>query len=127
SEAIDNGICYLPEERKKDGLVLLLSVKENTTMASLDKTCCNKGIISFKREGDISDDLANKLQIKTPSIKQKCMNLSGGNQQKVVIAKWLCAQSDIFIFDEPTRGIDVGAKVEVYKLMNKLVEEGAAI
>jgi len=127
SDSVKHGIGYLTEERKADGLVLKLSVKENITMASLDKSCCNKGVISFKREKDISNDLVRKLQIKVTDINQKSMNLSGGNQQKVVIGKWLCAQSDIFIFDEPTRGIDVGAKFEVYKLMNELVEKGAAI
>ncbi len=126
SDAIASGICYLPEDRKTHGVVLALSVKDNLTLASLDRLCFNN-IISRKKEKKLAGDYVLKLQIRTPDLERKVMFLSGGNQQKVVIAKWLCAQSDIFIFDEPTRGIDVGAKVEVYNLINELVRQGAGI
>lgn len=126
SDAIANGICYLPEDRKTHGVVLILSVRDNLTLASLDRLCSNN-IINRKKEKKLADEFVLKLQIRTPDLNRKVMFLSGGNQQKVVIAKWLCAQSDLFIFDEPTRGIDVGAKVEVYHLMNELVRRGAGI
>lgn len=125
-EAIAKGICYLPEERKTHGLVLLMSVKENISLASLEKMCSSE-LIRLKHEENVTNDYISKLQIRTPDLNRKVMYLSGGNQQKVVIAKWLCAQSDIFLFDEPTRGIDVGAKCEVYQLMNELVRQGAGI
>ena len=126
SDAIANGICYLPEDRKTHGVILILSVRDNLTLASLDRLCFNN-IISRKKEKKLAGEYVLKLQIRTPDLDRKVMFLSGGNQQKVVIAKWLCAQSDIFIFDEPTRGIDVGAKVEVYNLINELVRQGAGV
>jgi ABC-type sugar transport system ATPase subunit len=126
SDAIDNRICYLPEDRKTHGVVLILSVRDNLTLPSLGRLCFNN-IINRKKEKKLADEYVAKLQIRTPSLDRKVMFLSGGNQQKVFIAKWLCAQSDLFIFDEPTRGIDVGAKVEVYYLMNELVRLGAGI
>jgi ribose transport system ATP-binding protein len=125
--AIKNKICYLPEERKTEGLILKMNVKENITLSALDLQCIEKGIINLKKEKNIAESFVDIVKIKTPSIQQNISNLSGGNQQKVVVAKWLCAQSDIFIFDEPTRGIDIGAKVEIYKFMNELVSKGAAI
>lgn len=125
-DAIKSRIAYLSEERKKDGLVLILSVKENIVMASSDQF--TRGIfIKPKKEKVVAQSFVDKLSIKTPSLGQMTLYLSGGNQQKVIIAKWLCANSDIFIFDEPTRGIDVGAKIEVYNLMNELAERGACI
>lgn len=126
ADAIANGICYLPEDRKTHGVVLVLSVRDNLTLASLDRLCFSN-VIDRKQEKKLANDYVLKLQIRTPDLDRKVMFLSGGNQQKVVIAKWLCAQSDIFIFDEPTRGIDVGAKVEVYNLINELVRQGAGI
>jgi ribose transport system ATP-binding protein len=126
SDAIANRICYLPEDRKTHGVVLILSVGDNLTLASLDRLC-SQNIINRKKEKQLADEYVSKLQIRTPGLDRKVMFLSGGNQQKVVIAKWLCAQSDLFIFDEPTRGIDVGAKVEVYNLMNELIRQGAGI
>ena len=126
SDAIANGICYLPEDRKTHGVVLILSVGDNLTLASLGRLCF-RNIINRKKEKKLADEYVSKLQIRTPGLERKVMFLSGGNQQKVVIAKWLCAQSDLFIFDEPTRGIDVGAKVEVYNLINELVRQGAGI
>lgn len=125
-DAIGKKICYLPEERKTNGLVLSMSVKDNITLASLGNIC-NGQIIRLREEKKTAEEFVNKLKVKTPDIERNVVYLSGGNQQKVVIAKWLCAKSDIFIFDEPTRGIDVGAKFEVYQLMNELVRHGAGI
>ncbi|WP_432203920.1 sugar ABC transporter ATP-binding protein [Thermoanaerobacter uzonensis] len=125
-DAVKNGIGYLPEDRKQHGLVIGLSVKENITLPSLDNYV-EKGFINFKKEKEVVETYINKLNIKTPSLKTIVKNLSGGNQQKVVIAKWLAKECDVLIFDEPTRGIDVGAKSEIYKLINELAKEGKSI
>ncbi len=125
-DAVKNGIGYLSEDRKRYGIVVQKSVAENTTMATLAKFV--KGIfIDKKKEEKVAQDYVDSLATKTPGVDQLVVNLSGGNQQKVVIAKWLTRDCDILIFDEPTRGIDVGAKNEIYKLMNKLASEGKAI
>jgi ribose transport system ATP-binding protein len=124
--AIQAGMGLLPEDRKYEGLVLKLSVKQNVSMASLDKFK-RHGMLQLKIEKIKVMDFIDKLRILTPSIEKEVQNLSGGNQQKVVLAKWLASQSQILIFDEPTRGIDVGAKVEVYNLMNELVKNGVAV
>ncbi len=126
SDAIANGICYLSEDRKALGLAVGLSVRDNCVIASL-KEFTDGPFTNDKRIDQISAEYVQKIGIKTPSIKQLVRNLSGGNQQKVVVAKWLIRNSDIMIFDEPTRGIDVGAKQEIYKLMNTLVSEGKSI
>jgi ribose transport system ATP-binding protein len=125
--AIKAGLALLPEDRKQEGLVLLLSVLHNVSMASLDKMKNMFGLLRLQDEKVQVGDFIQKLRISTPGIQQQVQNLSGGNQQKVVLAKWLAGKSQILIFDEPTRGIDVGAKVEVYNLMNSLVEGGAAV
>lgn len=125
-DAIRHGIAYLTEERKKDGLVLLLSVKENIIMASYDEFSTGP-FVDLKKEKETAQSFVDKLAIKTPDLVRKTLYLSGGNQQKVIIAKWLCANADLFIFDEPTRGIDVGAKVDVYNLMNEIVGRGASV
>jgi ribose transport system ATP-binding protein len=125
-DAIRLGIGLAPEDRKAEGLNLIMSVMNNIIMASADKMS-RLGVISGKRRFSVPEGLVKKLRIATPSIHQYVQNLSGGNQQKVVLAKWLAVGSRIVIFDEPTRGIDVGAKVEVYQLMNILVREGAGI
>ncbi|WP_044297740.1 sugar ABC transporter ATP-binding protein [Robinsoniella peoriensis] len=125
-EALKLGIGFLPEDRKDEGLVLLMSVLENSTLAKLAKNVSNT-LINAKKERILVDEYVRKLTIKTPSSKQLTRNLSGGNQQKVVIAKWLLSKSKILIFDEPTRGIDVGAKAEIYDLMNELVADGYGI
>ncbi len=125
-EAIQAGLGLLPEDRKYQGLVLKLSVMHNVSMASLDKLK-RVGLLQLKFEKQRTLGFVSKLRILTPSVDQLVQNLSGGNQQKVVLAKWLASQSKVLIFDEPTRGIDVGAKVEVYNLMNSLVESGAAV
>jgi len=125
-DAVTHGIGYLSEDRKRFGLATGLSVVENSLMASYEKY--EAGIfIHAKKVREITSVYAKKLNIRTPSIDQLLKNLSGGNQQKVVIAKWLINDADILIFDEPTRGIDVGAKSEVYTLMNELVKEGKSI
>ncbi len=125
-DAVKNGIGYLSEDRKRYGIVVQKTVTENTTMATLEKYV--KGLfINKKSEREITQKHIDYLATKTPSVDQLVVNLSGGNQQKVVIAKWLVRNCDILIFDEPTRGIDVGAKNEIYKLMNKLAEEGKSI
>lgn len=125
-DAVKCGIGYLSEDRKRYGIVVQKTVAENSTMAALEKYM--KGLfIDKKAEGKVTQEYVDSLATKTPSINQLVVNLSGGNQQKVVIAKWLVKDCDILIFDEPTRGIDVGAKNEIYKLMNRLAEDGKSI
>jgi len=124
--AIQNGIGLIPEDRKKHGLILSMQVKENITFSILGKI--KRWIfVDTKEEMRISEKLQSDLSIKTPTLKQKTRNLSGGNQQKVVIAKWLATKCDVLIFDEPTRGIDVGAKQEIYHLMHELTKDGKSI
>lgn len=124
--AVAHGIGYLSEDRKRYGLAIGLSVTENALMASYDKY--DSGIfIHAGKVRTITNEYVNKLSIKTPTVDQLLKNLSGGNQQKVVIAKWLINDAEIFIFDEPTRGIDVGAKSEIYTLMNELVAQGKSV
>ncbi len=125
-DAVKCGIGYLSEDRKRFGIVVDKTVAENSTMASMENFM--KGIfIDKKKEKDVAQEYVEALKTKTPSVDQLVVNLSGGNQQKVVIAKWLVRNCDILIFDEPTRGIDVGAKSEIYHLMNELVAEGKSI
>ncbi len=125
-DAVKCGIGYLSEDRKRYGIVVQKTVAENSTMACLENFM--SGIfINKKKEKKVAQDYVESLATKTPSVDQLVVNLSGGNQQKVVIAKWLINDCDILIFDEPTRGIDVGAKNEIYKLMNKLASEGKSI
>ena len=125
-DAVRHGIGYLSEDRKRYGVVVQKTLAENTTMASLERYI--KSIfIDEKAEKETAEEYINQLNIKTPSVDQLVVNLSGGNQQKVVLAKWLVRNCDILIFDEPTRGIDVGAKSEIYKLMNALAQQGKSI
>jgi ribose transport system ATP-binding protein len=126
SDAIANGICYLSEDRKAFGLAIGLSLRDNCVMASLDDFMTGP-FTNDKKIDETTRSYIDKINIKTPSSKQLVKNLSGGNQQKAVVAKWLIRNSDILIFDEPTRGIDVGAKQEIYKLMNILASEGKSI
>ncbi len=126
-DAVHHGIGYLSEDRKQFGLALGLSVETNTVMASLQRYVGALGIVSRKRTRETALEYVKKLSTKTPSIEQKTRNLSGGNQQKVVIGKWLVRDCDILIFDEPTRGIDVGAKSEIYRLLNELADQGKSI
>ncbi len=125
-QAVDQGICYLSEDRKRFGLMLDKSVTENTVIASVDDFIA-AGIINDGKMRSSSAEFNEKLRTKTPSMEQLLKNLSGGNQQKVIIARWLMKNSDVFIFDEPTRGIDVGAKSEIYHLMDELVKQGKSI
>lgn len=125
-KGIKNGIGLIPEDRKQHGVVLGLSVKENTTLGSI-KSLSNYGWINKKKELRTVHSLIESLKIKTPSMEQLVKNLSGGNQQKIVLAKWLATNCDILIFDEPTRGIDVGAKQEIYKLMIQMISSGKSI
>ncbi len=125
-DAVKHGIGYLSEDRKRYGVIVEKTLTENTTMASLENFM--SGIfIDKKKEEKAAAKYVKALKTKTPSVRQFVKNLSGGNQQKVVIAKWLTRDSDILIFDAPTRGIDVGAKSEIYSLMNELVKEGKSI
>jgi len=125
-EAIDLGIALVPEDRKRHGILLGTSIKHNINMPVYERI--SKWIvINTKTEKNTAEKFKNEIQIKTPSLDQLGKNLSGGNQQKVILGKWLAANSQLIIFDEPTRGIDVGAKFEIYKLINALVEQGHTI
>ncbi len=127
SEAVAQGIGYLSEDRKLFGLLLEQDVNTNILLASLSDYTNALGFVNTDKGKDTSRRYVEKLRIKTPSILATTKNLSGGNQQKVVIAKWLARDCDILIFDEPTRGIDVGAKEEIYRLLNELVAQGKSI
>ncbi|QGQ46469.1 multiple monosaccharide ABC transporter ATP-binding protein [Metabacillus sediminilitoris] len=124
--AIKQGIAYVSEDRKGNGLILMDDIKQNITLASLDKIS-NKSIVDKNKEMVIAEEYRKKLKIKTPSIFQKAGNLSGGNQQKIVLSKWIFSEPDILILDEPTRGIDVGAKYEIYSIINDLATAGKGI
>lgn len=125
-DGIGEGIALIPEDRKKHGALLEMSVRENISFISI-KDISKGSIVSRKKDKELSNQFIERLRIKTPSMEQLTGNLSGGNQQKVVLAKSLAGKSNIIIFDEPTRGIDVGAKQEIYVLMNQLAQEGMAI
>lgn len=126
-EAIDLGVALVPEDRKRHGAMLGISIKNNINMPIYERNS-KFSVIDSKKEWEIAEKYEKNMAIKTPSLNQLVKNLSGGNQQKVILGRWLAADSELIIFDEPTRGIDVGAKYEIYKLMNDLVEkEGKAI
>ena len=127
SDAINNGIAFITEDRKAQGLVLGMTVRENITLAHLEQFVDRDQLVSRQREEVASERFIDELRIHTPSTEQLARNLSGGTQQKVVLAKWLLGQAKIFLFDEPTRGIDIGAKAEIYALMVNLAKNGAAI
>jgi ribose transport system ATP-binding protein len=126
-DAVAHGIGYLSEDRKRCGLTLGMDVKDNVVLASLKKFVNRIGWVNFSKATSTARDMSVALNIKTPSLEQKVKFLSGGNQQKVVVGKWLVADTEILIFDEPTRGIDVGAKSEIYKLLNDLTRQGKSI
>lgn len=126
-EAIDYGICYLSEDRKKEGCVLSLSVAENMILSNLKKYENSFKVINKNKAKEDVDYYIKKMKIKTPNRDQLIKNLSGGNQQKVILAKWLMLSPEVLIIDEPTRGIDVGAKKEIYELLNELKAQGKAI
>ncbi|WYP25921.1 multiple monosaccharide ABC transporter ATP-binding protein [Alkalihalobacillus sp. FSL W8-0930] len=126
SEAIQSGLAYATEDRKSYGLILMNDVKENISLASLKKLS-NKILINGTEEVQVAEDFRKKMNIKTPSIQQETGNLSGGNQQKVVLSKWILSDPDVLILDEPTRGIDVGAKYEIYTIIQELAQRGKGI
>ncbi|PFN95688.1 ABC transporter ATP-binding protein [Bacillus sp. AFS076308] len=126
SQAINQGLAYVSEDRKGNGLILMEDIKKNITLASLDKLV-NKFVIDENKEIMTAENYRKKLRIKTPSIFQKAGNLSGGNQQKIVLSKWIMSEPDVLILDEPTRGIDVGAKYEIYSIIDELAREGKGI
>lgn len=126
SLAIKSGLAYLSEDRKGNGLILDQDIKQNITLANLSKIS-EASVVNKQEEIKIAEHYKTSLNIKTPSIEQKVKNLSGGNQQKVAIAKWLFVEPNILILDEPTRGIDVGAKFEIYTIMNDLVKQGLSV
>jgi ribose transport system ATP-binding protein len=125
-DAIRYGIYLIPEDRRTAGLIVDMAIRENVTLPALDRYA-PAGLISFEREREGSKEVCGRLNVKAPSVEVKAANLSGGNQQKVVLAKWLALEPKVLIFDEPTRGIDVGAKAEIYELMRTLAEAGVAI
>jgi ribose transport system ATP-binding protein len=125
-DAIDHGIYLVPENRRTEGLVVEMSVRENISLPSL-RNFSRCGLIQLKRERGVARQQIDSLQIKTPGVETRVLNLSGGTQQKVVLGKWLAMTPRVMIFDEPTRGIDVGAKAEIYRLMRGLAENGAVI
>ena len=125
-DAIDAGLAYVTEDRKGNGLVLEQSIAVNNTMARIEKVC-SRGIIDVPKENSVAEGYREALKTKTPTVQQAVGNLSGGNQQKVLLAKWMFADPEVLILDEPTRGIDVGAKYEIYCIMNDLVSQGKSV
>jgi putative multiple sugar transport system ATP-binding protein len=126
SKAIEAGVAYVTEDRKGDGLILIQDVKQNISLANLWEVA-DRGVVNDNAEIKIANEYKSSLNIKTPSIEQKVSNLSGGNQQKVSLGKWLFVKPGVLILDEPTRGIDVGAKYEIYTIMTRLVQQGMSI
>jgi ABC-type sugar transport system ATPase subunit len=126
-EAIADGIAFITEDRKAQGLVLGMTVRENVTLAHLAEFVDRDLLVNQARERAATTRMVDELQIKTPGTEQLVRNLSGGTQQKVVLAKWLLGDARVLLFDEPTRGIDVGAKTEIYKLIVELAARGAAV
>ncbi|HVO42529.1 MAG TPA: sugar ABC transporter ATP-binding protein, partial [Aggregatilineales bacterium] len=127
ADAVKNSIAYLSEDRKRYGLTLGMDVKTNVVLAAFRKFLDRFGVVQDSKVRTTAQHYVDVLSIRTPSLEQKAKNLSGGNQQKLVISKWLTADTNVLIFDEPTRGIDVGAKSEIYKLLNDLARQGKAI
>ena len=125
-DAIEHGIALVPEDRKRQGIFATLSVWENVVLSAL-RRFSRRGILDVRREKQRAQEFVASLRIATPDLEKRVLDLSGGNQQKVVIAKWLNTNAEVFLFDEPTRGIDVGGKIEVYRLMGELISRGAAI
>jgi len=125
-QAIDAGVALAPEDRKRDGLVLSLSVAANTSLACIGKTE-RLGLLDAALEDELADGYVKRLRTKTPTVHQPARNLSGGNQQKVVLAKWLATEPKVLLLDEPTRGIDINAKKEIYELMDELVASGLGV
>ena len=125
-QAIEAGLAYVTEDRKGNGLILPQTISVNNTLARLDKVC-TRGVIDSVKENLVAEEYREKLRTKTPNVQQLAGNLSGGNQQKVLLSKWMYADADVLILDEPTRGIDVGAKYEIYCIMNDLAAQGKSV
>jgi len=125
-EAIRNGIAYATEDRKMYGLNLIEDIKRNISMASLRKLV-RLGLVDDNEEYKVANEYRSSMNIKSPTVLQRTGQLSGGNQQKVVLSKWIYSNPEVLILDEPTRGIDVGAKYEIYTIINRLASEGKAI
>jgi putative multiple sugar transport system ATP-binding protein len=125
-DAINGGMAYVTEDRKGAGLILIQDVKQNITLANL-REIARRSVVNGNREVQVAEQYRRSLNIKTPTVEQRVGNLSGGNQQKVSLGKWLFVKPNLLILDEPTRGIDVGAKYEIYTLMTQLVQEGLSI
>lgn len=126
-DAIKAGIVLAPEDRKRDGLCTKLSIRENVSLPNLDLLCSKFGVVNKRKEKEMTSKAVNDFKVKLASIELNAGSLSGGNQQKIVVGKWLARNSRVVIFDEPTRGIDVAVKVEIYNLMNKLKQEGIGV
>lgn len=126
-DAIKAGVVLVPEDRKKDGLCTKLSIRNNIALPNLDLICDMLGVVNRQKESELCKNVVNRLAVKTPHVEMDAGNLSGGSQQKVVVGKWLVRDSKVVIFDEPTRGIDVAAKVEIYNIINQLKSEGIAV
>lgn len=126
ARAIGGGLTYVTEDRKVLGLVLEEPIARNVTLANLPGVS-RRGVLSHRREKKVAEEYRRAMNIRTPSVMQKVVNLSGGNQQKVVLSKWLFANPQVLVLDEPTRGIDVGAKFEIYGIMNELAAQGRGV
>jgi putative multiple sugar transport system ATP-binding protein len=125
-QAIESGIAYLTEDRKEAGLILIDDIRRNISLASLGKLS-ERGVVNMHEEVLVAEKYRDALRIRSSSIYQPAGNLSGGNQQKVIVAKWLYAQPDVLFLDEPTRGIDVGAKYEIYTIIQDLAAQGKCV
>ena len=126
-DAILHGLAYATEDRKTNGLILSDTIARNTTMARMEKISNRFGVIDVDKENKVAEEYVKRMRTKTPGIFQKAGNLSGGNQQKVLLSKWMFAEPDVLFLDEPGRGIDVGAKYEIYCIMNQLAQEGKSV
>ena len=127
ADAIRAGVALVPEDRGQEGLIVDMSVQQNVSLAGLSRHCLGPGVLLFRYEREVAGEMIRRLKIRTPSPAQTVRNLSGGNQQKVVLGKWLSMRPRVLLLDEPTRGIDVGAKEEIYELMEQLAKTGVAI
>ena len=126
-DAIVNGLAYVTEDRKTDGLILSETIAKNTTLARMEKIADKRGVVDVSKENMVAKEYVKAMKTKTPSVLQKVGNLSGGNQQKVLLSKWMFAGPEVLFLDEPTRGIDVGAKYEIYSIINDMVGQGKSV
>ncbi|EJW17900.1 putative ribose/galactose/methyl galactoside import ATP-binding protein [Paenibacillus alvei DSM 29] len=126
-DAVKAGLALVPEERRKEGILIFESVVNNLTAVNLSKFCRWGSFLQFRKEREEAERLIGELDIKTPNEQTKVQHLSGGNQQKVAIGKWLLADAEVYIFDEPTKGVDVGAKKDIFELISRLAEQGKSV